>query len=132
MRLTPGRALLALTAVAALALAATAVAVKPKPGAYSGGNADRNVSLNFQDGKIVNFVASKTKCKEGAPAIIDKKIKVKDSGKFDYEGKAHGQLAGDNFHAELEGEFVSKKKAKGTFQRDGCDEQNFKVKYVSN
>jgi hypothetical protein len=130
MRLTPGRAL-TLTAVAVLALAATAVAVKPKPGAYSGRSDNKNVSLNFEDGEIVNFVASRKACKEGAPAIIDKEIKVKESGKFNYDGKAHGLLTGDNFHAELEGKFVSKKKAKGTFHRDGCDEQKFKAKYVN-
>jgi hypothetical protein len=130
MRLTRGRTL-ALTAVAVLALAATALAVKPKPGAYSGGGANKNVSLNFQDGEIVNFVASRKSCKEGAPAIIDKRIEVEESGKFEYDGKAHGLLVGDRFHAELEGEFVSKKKAKGTFHRDGCDEQKFKAKYAN-
>ena len=127
MRFTRPRAAAAITAILALALAATALALKPKPGQYTNGDNKHNITFAVDDGDIIQFVSSSTDCDDGKPAIIEK-INVKSSGKFHYEGKATGQLAGDRWHAEVKGKFVSKKKAKGTFEREDCDEEEFTAK----
>jgi hypothetical protein len=129
MRFTRTSAVAAIMAALALALAATAVALTPKPGSYSNGSDQHNVTFAVDGGDILQFVASDSACGGGKPAII-KKINIKSSGKFHYDGKATGTLTGEAWHAEVTGRFVSKKKAKGTFEREGCDARKFTVKSV--
>ena len=131
MKLTRGRAVSALTGLLLLALVATAVGIKPKPGLFStGANEPDHLSVTFtyRDGKLLSFFAATTSCKEGEPAIVEKKIKVKNNGKFAYDGKASSPI-GRHFHIDVEGEFVSKKKAKGTADREDCDPIDFTVKF---
>jgi hypothetical protein len=127
------RTLAALTAMLVLALTGTALAIKPKPGTYqTSGNEPHHLSVTFtyQGGKLVSFFASTTACDDGVPTIVDKKIKVKNNGKFEYDGKAHGMLTGQNFHVDIAGEFVKKNVAKGTVEREDCDAFDFKAKFV--
>ena len=65
---------------------------------------------------------------QAGAAIVGKKIKVENNGTFEYDGKASSPI-GRNFHLDLEGEFVSKKKAKGTADREDCDPIDFTVKF---
>lgn len=127
MSLTRGRWIAALITALALVLAATSWAVNPKPGRYSTSTQKDSVTFTVDQDKILNFFAASIECHGGQPAIVEKKIKIKPSGKFSYDGKASSPL-GDKFHLDVEAEFVSKKKAKGEAQREGCDPQSFTAK----
>ena len=134
MKLTHPRTVVAVVAVLGLILAATALAIKPKPGTYqTGANEPHHLSVTFtlDGGKLIGFFASTTACDDGVPTIVDKKIKVKNNGKFEYDGKAHGMLTNQNFHAVIAGKFVSKKAAKGTVEREDCDPYDFQAKVVA-
>ena len=124
------RTICALAALLALVFAATSLAIKPKPGLFStsGNEPDhKSVTFTYEDGKLISFFAAIDTCKQGQPALVQKGIKVKKSGSFHYDGKASSPLR-DHFHVDIEGEFLSKKKAKGTVDREDCDPVDFKVK----
>ena len=127
--------LLALTTSLVLILVASAMAIKPKEGSYSTGKNEPghlSVTFTYDGGKLLGFFASTTDCDDGVPTIIDKKIKVDNDGGFEYDGKAHGMLTGQNFHVDVAGKFVKKKVAKGTVERDGCDPFDFRAKFIGN
>lgn len=132
MKLTSRRMIAALVLGSVLIFAAAALAVSPKPGQYSNGETKHNVTFAVDGGKVLQFVVSSTDCEDGQPAVVSKELKIKKSGKFHYDGKADSQLAGVHFHVDLEGKFVSKKKAKGSFEREDCDELEFTAKYLGN
>jgi len=131
MKLTRTRAVGALIGLVALAVAATALAGGPKAGLYSTGAHEPNhlsVTFTLQHNKLLSFFVATTKCKQGQPAIVEKKIPVEDDGTFEYDGKATSPL-GDNLHLDVTGEFVKDTVAKGTAERKGCKAVDFKVKF---
>ena len=131
MKLTRTRAVGALAGLIVLAVAATALAINPKPGTYATGKNEPDhlsVAFTYEDGKLLSFFASTTACKQGEPANVEKKIKVSNNGEFAYDGKATS-LVGRGFHVDIEGKFVSKKKAKGSVDREDCDPIDFTVKF---
>jgi len=113
------RASLAATALVLVAPAGMAAAAQPKEGYYDS-CAD---VICFED--LIYFTVKK---KDGAKIQkfnyydgntcgsleVPKNIPVRKSGKFSYEGNAKDE-GGDNHRVTIKGKFVSKKKAKGTF-----------------
>ena len=131
MKLNRPRTIAVVTGVLALTIAATAVALNPKPGLFSEGTHEgshKSVTFTYERGKLLSFFASIVSCKEGEPAIVEKKIAVKNSGKFGYDGKASSPV-GRHFHVDIEGKFTDKKHAEGTVDREDCEPMDFDAKY---
>ena len=67
-----------------------------------------------------------------SPVPVLYKAKIKPSGKFSFDGKVKN-VVGDKITIELQGKFVSKKKAKGTvkYSAGGCkgEKDKFVAKY---
>ena len=131
MNMSRPRTIALVAGVLALTIGATAVALNPKPGLFSEGTHEgshKSVTFTYEHGKLLGFFASIVSCKQGEPAIVEKKIGVKNSGRFGYDGKASSPV-GRHFHVDIEGEFTDKKHAEGTVDREDCDPMKFSVKY---
>jgi len=110
--------------LAAALIAATALAAKPKRGGYSWASENANETVAFsvkgKKRKIVQPYVTSIGCNGGAPLVINKKIKVKPSGKFRFKGNGE-YYDGSSSKVNFRGKFVTRKKAKGKVTIKSCD-----------
>jgi hypothetical protein len=105
MRRTPTR-FVALTAVVTLGLAGAAAAATPKAGNWgSEGSDPPSISFKVAGDKIKDLTYSSPTC----VMTLNGKIKVKDSGKFRFDGNI-AEPTGEEHPATIAGKFTSKKK----------------------
>lgn len=128
MRAAAKQGIVGLTAIGLLVVATTALAASPKKGEWGSETASRpNVSFKVTGGdsqKIKDFTGNLPAC----TVQLHGTIKIKDSGKFRYQGNV-AELTGEEHDATIKGEFTSAKKGNLTIEvvDDFCGDKSPKL-----
>jgi hypothetical protein len=117
--------LVAVMIAAGALIAPAALAEKPKRGLYVWSSKDGTSVVDLdvagKPRKIVRTVISSSHCNGGSGVTLSRKIRIRRSGKFHFEGAGDVFAAGSKTRVSLRGKFVTPRKAKGTAHIKSCD-----------
>ena len=117
--------LVAVMVAAGALIASAAFAAKPESGLYVWSSKDQSSVVDLQVSgnprKIVRTVISSSHCGDGMGVTISKRIRIRRSGKFHFDGAGDLYSASSKTRVTLHGKFVTRRKATGTAHITSCD-----------